>query len=358
MSGPAAVPDPVDDPALDPGVLSGAPLLELHGWHGAARTSGHAVLAWRSHRRGADAAGVPVLEHADAWPTCAEALVRVGKGRAATHADLAQAWSALRPGGRLLIAGGNDVGIASWAKRLGTWIGAEGQVVANRNHGRVVAFPRTAAVVPHPEVGLVPLGDDPSTRLRVPPGVFSGDGLDAGTALVLEVIASSTGTPGTIVDLGCGAGHLGLAAARRHLAATVHLVDADARAMRAAAGNAQQLGVAERCRVGWWDDQDPWPAPADLVLCNPPAHAGTANDLDPARRLFHLAAMNLRPGGQLLVVANRHLPYERDLRVLGAVTVVVERGGFKVLRISQERKSGRAEERLAGALPPRPPTAS
>ena len=57
---------------------------------------------------------------------------------------------------------------------------------------------------------------------------FSGDGLDAGTALLIEHLHAGP-TGGLVVDQGCGAGHLGIAALRAHDHARALLVDADVR---------------------------------------------------------------------------------------------------------------------------------
>ena len=45
-----------------------------------------------------------------------------------------------------------------------------------------------------------------------------------------------------------------------------------------------------------------------------------------------MAAQSLRPGGRLLLVANRHLPYEATLvQAFGSLRVLAEGGGFKVI---------------------------
>jgi 16S rRNA (guanine1207-N2)-methyltransferase len=75
----------------------------------------------------------------------------------------------------------------------------------------------------------------------------------------------------------------------------------------------------------------------DLILCNPPCHAGMANDLGIARAMFRAAVAVLRPGGRLLVVANRQLPYEADLARLGALSCLSQEGGFKILAVCQIR---------------------
>jgi 16S rRNA (guanine1207-N2)-methyltransferase len=74
----------------------------------------------------------------------------------------------------------------------------------------------------------------------------------------------------------------------------------------------------------------------DLVLLNPPCHAGTANDLATAKAMFRIAAGAVVPGGRLLVVANRQLPYEADLAALGRYGIAVEQGGFKILRLRRD----------------------
>ena len=322
MSGAPRQPDPSDDLVLDPGVLLPGPVLEVQGWAAVARQGGLAILPWRAHARAAGA--VPQQSLATGLTAYQQAVVRVGKGRAATWADVAAAWNALLPAGRLLLAGANDVGISSWVKRVQTAVGCDPEVLANRARGRVVSFARTAVALPAPSWQPVPLPD--GTPLEVAPGVFSGDGLDAGTAALLAALASDAGSAATIADVGCGAGHLAAAAARRFPQAQVWMLDADARAVANARANVPQAtGV-------WWDDQDPWPAPVvDLALVNPPWHAGTASDPGVGQRL--LAAIRAR---RLLVVANRHLPYERRLSQLGTVRSVSDSDGFKVLEVRRE----------------------
>ncbi len=320
MSGAPAPADPADDLLLDEGVLEPVPTVEFHGWSTVARHGGTAVLPWRAHARGAG--DLPQQPSAGGLTGFRQGVVRIGKGRAATEADLAAAWAAIAPGGRLLIAGFNDVGIATWAKRLAEHLGAPGTVLANRARGRVVAFARTSAVLSAPAPTTVPLPD--GTPLSVAPGVFSGDGLDGGTRALLAVLAQESDAA-SVVDVGCGAGHLGRAAQGRFPEAKVWLLDADARAVACARAN------VPGGEVRWWDDQDPWPAgEVDLALLNPPCHAGSVVDLGIARRLF--AVVRAR---RLLVVANRQLAYEDDLAALGALDVRLDDGRFKVLEITR-----------------------
>jgi 16S rRNA (guanine1207-N2)-methyltransferase len=341
MSGPASAAPAGLDLAEDPGVLADLPLLEFQGWRSAQRRGGAAVLPWRgAHLRArAEAPGLSVLDLPVDLPEghFTQALVRIQKGRAATMADLAVAWGALAPQGSLLVAGHNDLGITGWAKRLATQLGQPAEVLANRAHGRVVRFRRDAAALPMPEVLAVPADAEEAAAGRASlnawPGVFSRDGLDAGTALLQSCLVGLPWVP-LAVDLGCGAGQLALHALRHGVAGYALLLDADARAVRSADRNLASLGLASRGHTLWWDAFEPAPAlAADLVLLNPPCHAGAANDLAIARQLFSVGFAMLAPGGRLLVVANRQLPYEANLGLLGPVESLREGGGFKVLEL-------------------------
>ncbi|MEO2039426.1 MAG: methyltransferase, partial [Martelella sp.] len=48
----------------------------------------------------------------------------------------------------------------------------------------------------------------------------------------------------------------------------------------------------------------------DLIIMNPPFHAGKATELSLGKALIKAACDALKPGGRLLLVANRGLPYE------------------------------------------------
>ncbi len=150
--------------------------------------------------------------------------------------------------------------------------------------------------------------------IRGLPGVFGEERLDRGTSLLLEALPSIE-PDASVIDLGCGAGPLGLVAASRQPTASIlfcdesHLAVASARRTFEGAGlpNPARFVVAD-VLAGEPDDS------ADLVLCNPPFHQGQAVSRRVAAHMFAESARVLRPGGRLLVVGNRNLGYHVGLR--------------------------------------------
>ncbi|MEY3012263.1 MAG: hypothetical protein RIT45_998 [Pseudomonadota bacterium] len=162
-------------------------------------------------------------------------------------------------------------------------------------------------------------------RLVSHAGLFTHGRVDQGSARLLAALgptpAESAGVMGSVdrvLDLGCGDGVLAVTAAARMPLAEVVLVDDSALAVDAAcatfAANADRVGPvrvrglhANRCDAVETGT-------IDLVLCNPPFHDGAALSRSTAARMFEDAARVLRPGGALVVVANRHLHYDDRLR--------------------------------------------
>jgi 16S rRNA (guanine1207-N2)-methyltransferase len=267
----------------------------------------------------------------------AQAVVVAEKSRVATWAALATAWRHLQPGGRLLVAGDNAVGISSSVKRLAAELGQEATVLSNRRRARVVLF--TRAEGPGPQEPDSTTWSVPEAYggglLRAQPGVFAAGRCDPGSLLLLDQLKRIDQAPQRIIDLGCGAGLLALVALRRWPAASADVADADARAVADAQANAAAWGMGERCAVHWWDASEPLAvAPADVLVCNPPFHAGKAVDYRAAQAMFRALPTLVARGGRALIVANRQLPYEAELAALGRAAVVAEEAGYKVLEWS------------------------
>ncbi len=149
-------------------------------------------------------------------------------------------------------------------------------------------------------------------------GIFSQTKLDIGTRFLLEQLPTlSLDRPGRIVDLACGNGILGVAAAIRFPSAELVFTDESAAAI-ASARATWQANLAERepeptfLHTDVLDGVDDHAA--DLVLLNPPFHEQHAVSEAGTTRMFAEAKRALRTDGQLVVVANRHLGYHQRLR--------------------------------------------
>ncbi len=104
-------------------------------------------------------------------------------------------------------------------------------------------------------------------------GVFSPDGVDKGTRVLLEE-APPPPAEGTFLDLGCGWGPLALTLGLTSPGATVHAVDVNERALDLCRRNAERLGCGGV--VASTPDAVPVDATFDLVWSNPPIRVGKA----------------------------------------------------------------------------------
>jgi len=165
-------------------------------------------------------------------------------------------------------------------------------------------------------------------------GVFCADRLDIGTRFFLQYLPV-THSGDHIVDLGCGNGVVGTAAALANPSARLTFIDESYQAV-ASARATFEANVADRgdARFLVGDAMSPLPdANADLVLNNPPFHTHRATTDLVAWRMFTGARRALRPGGQLWVVGNRHLGYHVKLRkIFGNCETVASSPKFVILR--------------------------
>ena len=265
------------------------------------------------------------------------ALLDVPKGRHVARAYLWTAARALRPQGHLYIAGANAVGAKAVIQDAAALFGEAPILAHKRSHRVAVAVRPQTLRLPsswgtqmswHPQMRTVKRPEGSYTLVTMP-GVFSWDHLDAGTALLLDHL--DVEPESDVLDVGCGYGIIGLAAARAGARAV--LVDDNLLAVRCALASVRANGLDDRCEVLasnlTADVQD---RRFDLVLSNPPFHQGVDVSTSVAVQLVREAHDVLRRGGRLRIVANAFLPYDRAMRdTFGNVHTVAENARYRVL---------------------------
>lgn len=247
--------------------------------------------------------------------------------------DLAAMLLALAPGAAFTVLAPKDMGGARLGRELAD-LGCPVEESAKAHH-RICRGTRNATLdvaTLHDAVAAGAPRRLDARGLWSQPGIFSWDRVDPGTALLIEAIASLTGRAsltGAGADLGCGIGLLAHAVLATPTVTRLDLIDIDRRAIEAARRN-----VADpRVRVTWADVKaGTGLAGLDFVVMNPPFHEAGSEDKTLGQAFIRRAAEALRKGGQLWIVANRHLPYEAVLTPLfRRVTPLHDAHGFKVI---------------------------
>lgn len=143
-------------------------------------------------------------------------------------------------------------------------------------------------------------------------GVFAQQQLDIGSRFLLAHLPANC--TGTIVDLACGNGVLGLVAAQQNPQAQLYFADESWLAVHSARENWQRLFPQRKAHFLHANGLVGWQGKADRVLLNPPFHSGHTVDAKIAGAMFRQVANRLTSTGECWVVGNRHLGYERLLK--------------------------------------------
>lgn len=165
--------------------------------------------------------------------------------------------------------------------------------------------------------------------LQTDAGVFSRQGLDFGTRVLVESVTLPPNA--SVVDLGCGYGPVAAILGRIYPDARWLLLDINERALQLAADNTAFLGDRARVAVsdGFAAVSD---ERCDAVILNPPIRAGKSV----VYRLFEEARAHLRPGGSLWIVIQKKqgAPSARQRleELFTNVETVSRDGGYHVFR--------------------------
>ena len=262
----------------------------------------------------------------------ATALVCLPRAKEQARALIAQAVALVGPAGLVLVDGQKTEGVESLLRDCRARVRVGDPVI--KAHGKLFWF--RAEPVFDDWAALAAPGQIEG-GFHTAPGVFSADGVDAGSALLAAALPAKLG--GKVADLGAGWGYLSRAILTREGVKALHLVEADHAALNLARAN-----ITDERAQFHWADATQWKAPQKLetVVMNPPFHSGRTADPALGARFIRAAGALLVPSGVLWMVANRHLPYERVLaEAFREVEEVSGTGGFKVYRASRPAQPDR-----------------
>ncbi|MCQ2741689.1 MAG: methyltransferase [Bacilli bacterium] len=168
-------------------------------------------------------------------------------------------------------------------------------------------------------------------------GVFSKEGLDDGTRLLLEAIAKAP-LGERILDLGCGVGPIGLVLAHLDDSRKVTLCDVNLRALEKCRQNATNLGVSRQVEIVPSDVYSNINSRFDTIVTNPPIRAGKKVTY----AMYAGAPDHLNEDGRLILVIRKQQGAESCFKYLQTlfenVVEVTRKKGYRVLIATKARR--------------------
>ena len=245
------------------------------------------------------------------------AILRIPKQLAMLEHQLIELSALLAPGATLLSAGMDKHTPHQVSQMLGDIIGPTDRRPGEKK-AHLYCSQKTNNISrqsPYPSSYFCePLGENLVNHANL----FSRDQLDIGARFMLDSFSSLPHCK-TLFDLACGNGVLGIAAARQTEVKNLKFFDESHMAISCALKNSKTIlnhetvGIEAIHGDGLKNYQGIAP---DLILCNPPFHHNFIVDEYIGQSMLTDTAKVLQPGGKLWLVANRHLPYYRQLRSL------------------------------------------
>lgn len=226
---------------------------------------------------------------------------------------------ALRPGGKLWLAGDRQRGFERYLGWASAWTGPPDRVL-RQGSLRLAMLTRTleAPPLPSPWEAWTQSGQ----IWHGLPGIFSPGHPDAGSMELAAELPDLSGA--RVLDLGAGYGWLGRTALELGAAQVLGLEDDWPSCLSARANGLEVLHSDV-------DEALPDTAQFDTIVANPPFHLGGSVVMEVARAFLCAAQARLERGGKFFLVANAFLPYEPLMTSLFGRFQRKDRGTYKVL---------------------------
>lgn len=178
-------------------------------------------------------------------------------------------------------------------------------------------------------------------------GIFSPDGIDKGTAVLLDGVPAPA-ADGDLLDIGCGWGPLALTMALASPGAMVHAVDVNERSVELTRENASALALGNV--VACAPDAVPEPTRFQTIWSNPPIRVGK----DVLHGILLHWLPRLAPGGTAWLVVQKNLGSDslqswlaRELPEGLAVSRHSTAKSFRILRVDRAAEAAADEPEAA-----------
>lgn len=240
------------------------------------------------------------------------AVIYVSKAKQHTALLVEYVATLLNPNGKLLIVGENKSGIKSSAKLLEIF-GTKASKIDSARHCTIFG---TSLIEKAPSLDLdsrvrwyeVSM-KAASFHVASIPGVFSHNELDEGTKMLLENVSDVPN--GDILDFACGAGVIASHLGKLNANIKLTLSDVNASALYCAEQTLKRNDLEGNIIAS--NGLSKLNQSFNAIYTNPPFHTGLKTDYQITQRFIKDAARLLKPGGELVLVANSFLPYKTHL---------------------------------------------
>nr|WP_223271593.1 methyltransferase [Colwellia hornerae] len=163
------------------------------------------------------------------------------------------------------------------------------------------------------------------------PGVFSQNGLDIGTQVLLENLPKKIN--GELLDFGCGAGVIASYIGKVFPEVNLHLLDVNALALYSAQATLTLNNLTGNVFPS--NSLSDVKGKFNHVISNPPFHQGLKTNYQATETFLSKIKPHLKPKGQVTVVANSFLRYQPIMEEeIGRTQILAKQKGFSLYHCS------------------------
>ncbi|WP_455478790.1 methyltransferase [Bartonella sp. B10] len=258
------------------------------------------------------------------------ALLQLSKYRGFNQNCFLDLLECIKPGGWIVIGGSKTSGAVSMMKWVQSIVPITDKL--SKSHG-LVFWLQVPQQVDRQNIACLrspPLNFE--NKFQTMSGMFSHGRIDPGSAALALHIPKIVF--GKTADFGAGWGFLAYTALEKSEKLTaLDLYEADYNALEAAKTHIKCIKSPLPINFYWLDlVHEPITQLYDTIISNPPFHMQQTTDVSLGKNFIIKAAKHLKPGGNLLLVANRHLPYEALLKnTFRTILIHEETYSFKVI---------------------------